>query len=75
MERKLSEDSQEPESPYWHGKKPFVEFFVSPWPWRNSETYFNPAVFIHRTIFLTETEPHTTALVKEGPKSLLVVKR
>lgn len=72
----MSDENKEPESPYWHGKEPFIRFVVRPWPWRPmGASSFNPAVFIHRTLFLSETEPQTTALVKEGPKSLLVVRK
>lgn len=71
----MSEDNKESESPYWHGKKPFVEFVVRPWPWRNSESYVNPAYFIHRTLFLPDYEPPTKALAKEAPKALVLVRR
>ena len=29
----------EAHSLYWHGKKPFISFQPSPWPWRSPDVY------------------------------------
>lgn len=53
-------------SPYWHGLPPFVVFKAKPWPGSWCAT---PLLLIHRSLFV---EPQITALVKEGPKALIL---
>lgn len=72
----MSEDNKEPESPYWHGKEPFAKFVLAPWPWRpQGASAYNASVFAHRALFMDNAEPPPTALVKEGPKALMLVKK
>ena len=67
-------------SPYWHGQEPFVYFPKIEVPWRpQGATSYNGANFAHRSIFMPNfvkaiAEWHFigTALVKEGPKALVL---
>ena len=56
--------------------------FDAPWPWIGcGATIYNPLLFTHRSIFMPpysdagtwfDGSPRVTALVKEGPKSIVL---
>lgn len=64
---------------YWHGLQPFVEFTRFDLPWRSHGSLApNPLAFEHRKIFMPnfvkacEQWCIGTALIKEGPKSIIL---
>ena len=72
---------------YWHGLPPFVEFRVEPAPWLFDSIRFNLAYQLaHPRFMMPYQDPRSaisvidgsclvTALVKEGPKAMVVYGR
>jgi hypothetical protein len=71
-------------SPYWHGLPPFVEFHVEPAPWLMDSIRFSLEYQLaHPRPMMPYQDPKAqyawwdgsclcTALVKEGPKAMVV---
>lgn len=80
----LAQEFAKPLIPDWHGKEPFVKIDVYDLPWKPVAMNYYSMMFSHRRAFMPPCSDsrywwdgscRVTALVKEGPKAIVLVRK